>query len=242
MSEALSQKRGLSAAALKWIALATMTIDHFAASGLFEVLAYGAGVEWTWISRGYMALRLIGRLAFPIYCFLLAEGFRHTRSRRRYAMRLGLFALLSELPFDLSVSGIWWDTAYQNVFFTLLFGLLALMLAEPCYQQGQRRKAFFIVLVFALAAELLQTDYGFFGVAIIAVFHFLREREAEKYLAGGALLAGLGTLELAAIFSFVPMHLYDGRKGRTGPLMKWAFYLWYPLHLLAFGLMVRVLV
>ncbi len=239
MSGTLAEKRGLSAAALKWIALVTMTVDHFGASRLFEVLAFGAGMAWEPANRIYMTLRLIGRLAFPIYCFLLTEGFRHTRSRKRYALRLGAFALLSEIPFDLAVTGLWWDTAYQNVFFTLFFGLLALMLAQPRYEKGERRAAFFIVLAFALAAELLKTDYGFFGVALIAVFHFLREREVEKYLAGGALLAGLGTLELAAVFSFVPIHFYDGRKGRTGPVLKWAFYLWYPVHLLAFGLAVR---
>ena len=241
MSGAPLQKRGLSAAALKWIALITMTVDHFAASRLFEVLAFGEGMGWEAVRCGYMTMRLIGRLAFPIYCFLLTEGFRYTRSRSRYALRLGVFALISEIPFNLAVSGLWWDTAYQNVFFTLGLGLLALMFAQSRYEKGERRTAFFIVLIFALVAELLETDYGFFGVALIAVFHFLREQKAEKYLAGGVLLAGLGTLELAAVAAFVPIHFYDGRKGRTGPLLKWAFYVWYPVHLLAFGLAVRFL-
>lgn len=240
MSGALSKRRGLSASALKWIALISMTIDHFAASRLFEVLAFGGGMGWEAVRCGYMTMRLIGRLAFPIYCFLLTEGFRYTRSRKRYALRLGVFALLSEVPFDLAGGDIW-DPSYQNVYFTLLLGLLALMLAQPRYERGEYRAVIFTVLAFALAAELLRSDGGFFGVAFIAVFHFLRELKAEKYLAGGMVLAGLGALELVATVSFIPIHFYDGRKGRTGPLLKWAFYFWYPVHLLAFGLAVRCL-
>ena len=120
MSEEISARKGISAATLKWIALITMTIDHFAASGLFSQLAYGM-VGWRLADQLYMLLRIIGRLAFPIYCFLLAEGFRHTRSRERYALRLGLFALISEIPFDLAACHVVWDWNDQNVFFTLLF-------------------------------------------------------------------------------------------------------------------------
>lgn len=234
----MNTRKGISAATLKWIALITMTVDHFAASGLYFQLAYGDGVDMLG-DTGYMALRTIGRLAFPIYCFLLTEGFRHTRSRERYALRLGIFALISEMPFDLASSWTILDWNYQNVFFTLLFGLLTLMLAAPLYEKGEQRKAFFIVLGFALAAELLQTDYGFFGVAFIAAMYFLREREVEKYLIGGGLLMGAGSLELAAFPAFYLMHRYDGRQGRQSRAMRLLFYWYYPLHLLVFGLAAR---
>lgn len=234
----MSAKRGLSAAALKWIALISMTLDHFAASGLFELLAYGADGGMALGDRGYMALRLIGRLAFPIYCFLLVEGFHHTRSVKHYALRLGLFALISEIPFDLATGAVW-NIWHQNVFFTLLFGLLALMFAAPLYEKREQRKAFFVVLVFGLTAELLQTDYGFIGVALIAALHFLREREGEKYLVSGALLLGLGSLEIAAWPSLYLMHCYDGRQGRQGKWLRQLFYWYYPAHLLVFGLLVR---
>ena len=232
MNGELPARRGISAAALKWIALVTMTVDHFAASGLYHQFALGGEI-------GYMVLRCIGRLAFPIYCFLLTEGYRHTRSRERYAMRLGVFALLSEVPFDLASSGAVWNVWHQNVFFTLLLGLLALLLADPLYEKGEQRKAFCIELGFALAAELLQTDYGFFGVAVIAAMHFLREREVEKYLITGGLLMGAGTLEVAALPAFWLMHRYDGQQGRQPKALRWLFYWYYPLHLLVFGLAVR---
>lgn len=238
MSEEASARKGISAATLKWIALITMTIDHFAASGLFSQLAYGM-VGWRLADQLYMLLRIIGRLAFPIYCFLLAEGFRYTRSRERYALRLGLFALISEIPFDLAACHVVWDWNDQNVFFTLLFGLLALMLADPLYEKGEQRKAFFIVLGFALAAELLRTDYGFFGVAVIAAMHFLREQTVEKYLITAGLLMGASTLEVAALPAFGLMHCYNGRQGRQSGAMRLLFYWYYPLHLLVFGLAVR---
>lgn len=227
----VSPRRGLSAAALKGIALVSMTLDHFAASGLYLLLA----VRFGGTGEGYLPLRLVGRLAFPIYCFLLTEGFRHTRSRRRYALRLGLFALLSEVPFDLVCSGAAYDRTQQNVFFTLLLGLLALMAAEPLLQKGKRWQAFAAALAFALAAEVLRTDYGFFGVALIVVLHVLRDRETEKYLLGGTLLLGLGSMEIAAWPSFLLMHGYNGRRGAGGAALKWLFYLYYPAHLLLFA-------
>lgn len=231
-------RKGISAATLKWIALVSMTIDHFAASGLFSQLACGV-VGWQLADQLYMPLRIIGRLAFPIYCFLLTEGFRHTRSRERYALRLGVFALLSEIPFDLAGSGAMWNVWHQNVFLTLLLGLLALMLADPLYEKGEQRKALLVVLGFAFAAELLQTDYGFFGVAVIAAMHFLRERTVEKYLITAGLLVGAGTLELAALPAFGLIHCYDGRQGRQSKALRLLFYWYYPLHLLVFGLAVR---
>ena len=232
--------KDISAATLKWIALVTMTIDHFAASGLFDRLAYGEVWFGQWGDVGYMTMRVIGRLAFPIYCFLLTEGFRYTHSRKGYALRLGLFALISEIPFDIATMGTIWNAWHQNVFFTLLFGLLALMLADPLYQRGEQGKAFFIVLGFALAAELLRTDYGFFGVAVIAAMHFLRERTVEKYLLTAGLLIGAGTLEVAALPAFGLMHCYNGRQGQQSKVLRLLFYWYYPLHLLVFGLVGRL--
>ena len=102
--------RGFSAATLKWIAIITMLIDHVGASLLYGHAAYPAGWlggtrygwgEGIWSRDFYMALRVIGRLAFPIFCFLLIEGLIHTRNRWKYFSRLALFALISEIPFDL---------------------------------------------------------------------------------------------------------------------------------------------
>ena len=98
-----NEQRGLSGSALKWIAAFTMFIDHFAAVILlgrfYSEAAWGSGL---WSLQSYWDMRNIGRLAFPIYCFLIGEGYRHTHSLRGYLLRLLGFALLAELPFDLA--------------------------------------------------------------------------------------------------------------------------------------------
>ena len=141
-------KRGISSAMLKNIAVVTMLIDHIGAvivarllvrNGLYEAMVnQEAYTAWMGQNGGmygiYMAMRIIGRLAFPIYCFLLVEGFYHTRSRAKYAGRLFLFALLSEVPFDLAFSRRMWDFSSSNVFITLLFGLLVIWGVEGIKQ------------------------------------------------------------------------------------------------------------
>ncbi len=128
---------------LKWIAMITMLIDHSAACLLYSFIIerydalYLADTLNTYISV-YQGMRAIGRLAFPIYIFLLVEGLFHTHSRGKYLGRLAIFALVSEIPFDLALqlfndqvrSGIFWNMEGQNVFFTLAIGMLALTLIE----------------------------------------------------------------------------------------------------------------
>lgn len=132
-------KRGIPGSTIKIIAVAAMLIDHVAAGLLTRVLIrrgvlglryMGERVRSAWMAEnglllyGMEAMRAIGRLGFPIFCFLLVEGFQKTRNRRKYALRLGLFALVSEVPFDLAFNGKVLELHYQNVYFTLLIGLL----------------------------------------------------------------------------------------------------------------------
>lgn len=112
--------QGLDGTQLKWIALVTMFIDHTGAAVVERLLSETSPA---WLTALYFALRIIGRLAFPIYCFLLAEGFAHTHSRPKYLARLAVFALVAEVPFDLATQGLVYYPGYQNVFFTLALGL-----------------------------------------------------------------------------------------------------------------------
>ena len=139
---ASQREKGISGSTIKLIGIITMFIDHLAASLLtrmvidrdfFTALYHGemggflqrlAASEWLY--PGIMFLRLVGRLGFPIFCFLLTEGFFRTRSRFRYAVRLGLFALISEVPFDLAFSGRVLEFQHQNVYFTLFLGMLVM--------------------------------------------------------------------------------------------------------------------
>ena len=129
----------LSGSTLKWIALLTMLIDHIGAvlleCGVLQAysqhlptaLSYEASYS---VFQADLIIRQIGRISFPIFCFLLVEGFHYTSNRKKYALRLFFFALLSEIPFDLALQGTFLEFSYQNVLFTLLFGFLTLWAME----------------------------------------------------------------------------------------------------------------
>lgn len=211
----------ISSSTLKLIAVVTMFIDHF---GL-------AIVYWSWdtdIARHYQLCRDIGRIAFPIYCFLLVEGFFYTRSRLRYAASLLFFGILSEIPFNLVLGASVWLPAYQNVFFTLLCGLLAIWGMEKV----RERHILLMVLPAAAgmgAAYLLHTDYDFKGVLLIVILYLFRTRPVLRFICGALCL----TWEWKAIFAWIWITLYNGERGwMRGPVIKYAFYIFYPAHLL----------
>lgn len=235
-------KKGLSGSTLKWIAVVTMLIDHFAV--VFYVGGRLAGKP-PFSYESYLLLRFIGRLAFPIYGFLLAEGFRHTHSVKRYLLRLFLFGLVSEVPFDLAFRRSWFDPSHQNVFFTLFLGLLAVWLwtlatrGDPD-QRGAGRVLLGLLGIGAatVAAQYGHTDYGAWGVLVIVSMALFGKSEWQRNLFSGCFLLGSSALEITALLDFVLFHFYSGRRGRQP---KYFFYLFYPLHLLILALLCRVL-
>lgn len=171
--------------------------------------------------------RYIGRLAFPIFCFLLAEGYYYTRNVRNYLCRLGIFALLSEVPYDLAFCRSFWAVEKQNVFFTLLIGLVMLWILD---KEKETIIKIGVVILAMWAAEFLHTDYGFRGILLIAVFGMTRDHKQI----GGVLAAGWNflwqnPLQYAGALAVLPIAAYNGKKGRS---MKYFFYLFYPAHLL----------
>lgn len=214
----------LDGAALKWIALITMIIDH---TGL--ILMRGQSL--------YPLFRAVGRLSFPIYCFLLVEGFCHTSDVRRYALRLGLWGILSELPFDWMIFGIKgrfiWSSAIwtsQNIFFTLLIGIIALTGYVRFYNRGKGIYAVIWCFLMCVLATILHTDYSFGGVALICLLYRFRMEHGGRFLTGYlTLLLGVNLNEYPAAISFLLMECYNEQRGRIRyPVL---FYLAYPLHL-----------
>ena len=245
---------GFSGTTLKLFALITMLIDHIGAivleTGLLPKISssilsgrptgYSPNDYAFWVNVDTV-LRLIGRLAFPIYCFLLVEGFLHTRSAARYALRLGLFALISEIPFDLSLYNQLFVNNMQNVFFTLFLGLLAMMgmqYAERLLEQYAPKLRLLSVLPFivcALFAGLLRTDYDVFGVLFIGVLYLTRQNKRQQCIVGAIGVAW----EITAPLAFLPIYFYNGERGRLK--LKYAFYAFYPLHLLLLALIRNLL-
>lgn len=237
---------GLSGTALKMIALVTMLLDHIGASlienGLLHVydLEYFSQIITTdWGMRWYLidtVLRMIGRLSFPIFAFLLVEGFFHTHSRIKYLRNCVLFALISEIPFDLAFAnplGITSGKAEQNIYFTLTIGLIMMMVLERVGRHWLLKVG--CVLLFAWSALLLHVDYDMTGILLIAVFYLFYRNNRVKFVLGGILMAveSLGLLGTAAL-ALIPIAKYNGRRG--GGLLaqgkgKYLFYWFYPVHL-----------
>lgn len=239
----MAEKKGISGSTLKLIAIISMFLDHTGAIVLQRMLMGG----WTPAQAGemqgvvgtlgimYILLRMIGRLGFPIFCYLLIEGFQHTRNVTKYAGRLFLFALVSEIPFDLGFMGTpfyWW---YQNVFFTLFIGLL--VIAGLHYVDGKQdwnivlRLLSYVLVVGAgaLAAFVLKTDYSAMGVITIASMYLFRRSRMLEAGIGCAVLTLSNWMEITAFLILLPVHFYNGRRGWN---MKWLFYAFYPLHIL----------
>lgn len=217
----------LSGSALKMIAVVCMLIDHVAAC----LLVNNPIPLFTLFGRSitvYALMRLIGRIAFPIYAVLIVEGYRYTHSRLRYGIGLLVFAVLSEVPWDLLHFHTAWKFSSQNVFFTLLLGYLAI-----CAYDGLRTKR--LLQIGAVAAALvvslfLHSDYGLTGVCFILLMYALRDHELLRDAIGIGVLSSKWKAGLA----FLPLALYNGKRGFIkGRVWKYAFYAFYPLHLLA---------
>lgn len=217
-------KNGISSDLLKWIAIVTMFIDHIGA----------AVVEKTWImGEAYgkpldIILRMIGRLAFPIFCFLMVEGFYHTRSRMKYLRNLFIFALISEIPFEIAFLGemVW---GLRNVYFTLLIGFIMMILIEKVSEHERKNKLVLIILIVAvcaLVAELLHTDYGASGILLIVILYKFRADRFSQCVLGGFAMYW----EITAPIAFVLLYKYNGVRRQK--YLKYFFYAFYPVHLL----------
>ena len=217
----MDNKRGLSQEGLKLIACVTMLLDHIGATF----------VPWMW-------LRIVGRIAFPIYCFLLAEGAFYTRNPRRYGIRLGIGALLAELPFELLFfGGI--SLVHSSVMVTLLLGFLVI---ESMKKFPRMWPLVFIACAFV--AELLGTDYGGMGVMLMVFFSLTRHASRMVQTIGLFIICwmigGYGwqvgpvyvPMEIVGVVAMLPICLYSGRKVTNSKAIQWAFYLFYPVHML----------
>ena len=159
MERAVLTRLHLSASALKYLALLAMTADHIAV-----------------ICRPVPGFRTFGDLAFPLFAFLLVEGFFHTRDRRCYGRRLLLAAVVSEIPYDLAFSGRWMDAQHQNVCLTFFLALVAMELLER-YGNGVWEKLV-LTAVFCTLTEAAGADGGAWGMGMVLAFYFLCNRNS----------------------------------------------------------------
>lgn len=246
------KKLTVSQEGLKLIASITMLIDHVGAVLVYAIYlsAWNAGdyTRSNAMAELYQTMRIIGRIAFPIYCFLLVEGFHYTRDVKKYITRLSIGMLLSEIPFDLALSGrLDWESS--SVMVTLLLGCLMML----SMQQLKGFWKFAVIAPFVLISEWLQTDYAGHGIALIAMLALTKglPKETLWRTAGFVILLWFGPdvqvgplavpMELFGLIGLVPMFLYKGKKLTRSKWVQWAFYLFYPVHLFLLWLLERML-
>lgn len=241
------KKKGITGSTLKIIAIVSMLIDHIAA-----VISLSDSVAVHILSNRrlyliFFSMRLIGRIAFPIFCFLLVEGFLHTHNVKKYAMRLFVFCILSEIPFDLAFQNQLVNWNSQNVFFTLFIGLLVLIgfhSIDTQKEQSQHNKfyvmlysypIFFKIILVVLGitiATFLKTDYAGFGVFLIVLLYLYRFNRKNQMILGAIATAW----ELTAPISFLLLYFYNGKRGLS---LKYIFYFFYPVHLILLYIIIR---
>ena len=203
---------------LKLLAMLTMTLDHI-------------GVQ---MFPGVLWLRIVGRLAFPIYAYMIAEGCAHTRNRRKYLLQMAGLALLCQLVYFFAMGSL-----FQCILVTFTLSILLIY----AYDTGSRPLTALALLGVAFVTVALPRllpgtdfaiDYGFFGV-LVPVAVYLGKTHREKLLFMAFTLAALawsfGGIQWYSLAALLPLALYGGQRGKRR--MKWLFYLYYPLHLAA---------
>ena len=229
------KKISLSGNELKIIACVSMFLDHFAKVFQAELTPF----------LYFILDSIIGRLAFPLFCLLLAEGYFHTRNLRRYMLRIALLALVSEIPFDLAMSGQVPDPGWQNTVFTLLLGLMMFFVLDRIRSKSSPNLLSAMLLqmltiaAFAASAWALHTDYDIFGIGALACFYYLNGRIFKNPVTADLWACFCLFQEPAAFLSLLPVSAYNRTRGKAG--MKYFFYFFYPLHLILLVLLHEII-
>lgn len=225
---------------LKLIAVAAMLIDHIGYLIGNYYLFYSREYYQTW-QMVYIIMRGIGRIAFPIFCFMLVQGFIHTSSRRRYLCRIGIFAAISELPYNWMLSGTWWEPQRQNVFFTLFLGLVMLQLLEIIGEkksfQTELLLQMAVIGVAGILAWGLRVDYTYWGIILIAILYLARTKRIYQCALGFLWQMWCEPLliwKIGLLCSFTLLLFYDETRGRktNRNWQQYFFYWFYPAHML----------
>ncbi len=229
----MKRKLPLNAVYLRYLAIGLMILDHLWASVV-------PGNDW---------MTILGRLAFPIFAFQTAEGYYHTSDFKKYAKRLLLFGLLSEIPFNLFMVSSPIDPFGQNVMFTLLLGLYGVRAMDKARQDGSAKawiKGLAIAAGLVILGQFTFVDYRGMGVLTVIAFGVLRNIPFEKAAQVIAMVAihwlwtkgqilMFGSLEIPkqafAILALIPIWLYNGEKGPRNKVLQYGSYLFYPGHM-----------
>ena len=214
---------------------------------------------WGTIVPGNDWLTCVGRITFPIFAFLIVEGYFHTSSLKKYMGRLLVFALLSEIPFNLAMGSRVFYPIHQNVLWSFLISLLLISWNERVKNSGKLWKQVTVggisIVLGAVLGLLTMVDYYHAGVLTVLTFYFFRGKKWWNYIAqlfclwyiNMEMLGGFG-YEVAlfgktfffmrqglALLALIPIWLYKGERGHQSRAFRWFCYAFYPVHLLVLG-------
>lgn len=224
----------LSANALKIIALVTMTVDH---AGLL-------------LMHNYMPFRILGRLAFPIFAYMIAEGCRYTKNKRNYFLRIFLLGLLCQAVYYITERSV-----YQGILMTFSVSILlsyAVLWAEKRIRESREAAGHInkimlcllpvglILLTAVISGELrllpggwyVSFDYGFYGILLPVLIVLGRDKKQRLLLAAAGMTLtafSLGDIQWYSLVALIPLACYNGQRGKWN--MKYLFYIYYPLHM-----------
>lgn len=225
----IQEKYQINGAVLKYIAFISMFIDHFNKAIITPYLNY---------QQPLVAIStifdIIGRIAFPIFAFMIVEGFYKTKSRGKYLRNLLIFAIISEIPYDMFQSKIFINNRSQNIMWALALGLLTLIIVDKLKGKIKNKYTWLILSILvvgvnAIIATLLSFDYDYYSIIIIFILYLFY----DKRLVGSLISYLVIIKEVYAILGFAVINFYNGEKGKQNKLFN---YLFYPVHLLILGL------
>lgn len=245
-------KKYFTGSTLKIIAACCMLVDHIGQVVLKNGVVLSApyslftDAQFSILLSAVNVCHMVGRIAFPIFCFLLVEGFLHTHSLKKYWLHLCIFALISEPIYDLANTGQLFSMEQQNVMFTWLLGLTVLIIIRTCKDRWP--VSILAIGAGAYLSYLCHLDGWYYGILLIGTFYLFHDTSIVKYVVSIAVMyvCGLdfsiyGWIDpyfLTAVFSLLPVCLYNGERGRN---LKYFFYMFYPLHLLGLFLIAAYL-
>ena len=220
---------------------------------------------WATIVPGNEWLTCIGRISYPIFAFLIVEGYFHTNNLKQYVLRLLIFAALSEIPFNLMTGGSLFNLLHQNVLWTFLIGIGLIRLIEWARSAPRRIRRWPLatlgVLLGCTVALVSMTDYMHFGVLTILIFYLFRGRRwwcftgqliclwiiNVKMMGGIVYPVTLFGDEWIihqqgfALLALIPIWLYQGNQGMYNKIVKYTYYAFYPVHLLILYLLMLLI-
>ncbi len=236
---------------VKWAGISSFTL-HITAM-IFMTCDHLWGTD---ILGGYPILTCIGRLTFPIYAFMIAEGYHYTNNFKKYIQRLLIFALISEIPYDLMTESAVFYPLGQNVLWTFILSLLCMKAVDKVRENKKPVVGYIlgglVIFVFYILAQFTFVDYYGDGLLMAIVFYLFRGRKWYNYLlqAAGIIIINVYMMkglvypveifnysfdipqQAFAVFSLIPIFLYKGKQGIHNKFTKYLFYAYYPAHIM----------